>query len=1134
MNTFLKGLFFSFILLFSVNSLAATSESSCGGTLGGGSTGSTQIVDGSNFSICKEDIAFNAIMMVFSKVFEEFPILKAFVTDNEGLSVNADKGYALEVGGPITTILAGFTYMVFLASCIFIGWATIKYIYLTANSGEFNEGRAPLFVALRALTVIILICPFFSQSGFALIHIVVIAFALLSLKLGNFLWGGFLNFVQVQSSEAESISDGDNTALSMQFANGLVSSQLCLDRTVKATRNFYFPSYDDGLLRDLNFDTQVRRVANCIDGTTYYNGDDRGIFSYIYGNSKTCASINDGVSVNVGGATVGFSTSSISIINGYDPKFHGENYTCGSISYARPNFDEIVESYAGQNNSSDVESSIKAATNSMSSAVNPASQLSSIYSKVKSSISGGQAIDLENGFTSEINAIKSSMAEKSKSLFETVKGQSDRNTAYKAVFMAYANTYANLMGGSGNSNGWGEVDASSNTGIGAFNTYAKKASRALLEEHCLTNYYQLFDKTVKTVTSMTSAGNPDFSEFLDKNPSVAFECIDLYSNDKHPSSGGTAVGGSNTTLGLTLPSAVASELSAFKGDSAGVSKLDGYIQSYRPQLLEEAQASRMAIAAYSYALRKGMNDALVDTMKDTIDEELPLRMRKMGLAASGSYMLEIAMNQNNAQRFVNNMNAVVTASGYQEQNGIGTYINTDVFATQNNQDSTVIADRLKQVDFKTMRLQNYFTDGSNEGMVVASTKLSPYQETDSGASFEGVLRWLENKVFAPTSHLKKISGFNQDLTLREGAEKCYTEGDCKFTGVHPITSLSAMGHDLIDLSINIIMTKLVVSAIVKIIDTLTGDEKTGSTSLASKISSVFKYVAKAGMIFINIGILIIKAVDVVLSGLVVLCLPLFAMGVLFAYVVPITPFIMFLISFIGWLLLVFEILIAVLIFLIMWGVPDDNGNARGNGSVLFNFAMQIMLLPSLLVVGLILGWFVSSVSIFVVNLLIFGALAPMGEAVAGSFIAKIFNMVMFYVIYLGVIYIAITHSFKIIKSFPDQVLSRINIQPTRVNTYDGNVENMVQTYMGTRIANEIYGRGRDVAAVTKQGIDEKIRERRNKRRDALEDALRGFSQEDVNNLIESAKQKAGKDPSNMAGAFDDLASQVQNLFNKKK
>lgn len=1133
MNSFFKGIFLTILLLFSVNTFAASSETSCGVTSGGGSSGQAQIVDGSNFSICKEDLAFNAILMVFSRVFEEFPILKAFVSDSDGLSANADKGYALEVGGPITAILAGFTYMVFLASCIFIGWATIKYIYLTANSGEFNEGKAPLMVVVRAGLVIILICPFFSQSGFALVHVIVISLALLSLKLGNFLWGGFLNFVQVQSSEAQPISDGENKALALDFANNMVSAQVCEDRTVKATKSFFFPSFDDGLLRDLNFETQVRRVANCIDGATYYNGDDRGIFSYVFGNSKTCASINDGISVDVGGVSVGYSTASMSIINGYDPKFHGENYSCGSVSYARPNFDEIVESYAGQDNSGDVVGAITSATSVMTSSVNPSQQLSSIYSKVKSAISSGSTIDFENGFTAESAAIQSGIEEKAKSLFDTVKTQSDRNTAYKAVFMAYANTYANLMGGSGDGNGWGEVDASSNVGINAFNLYAKKASTALLQEHCLTNYYQLFDKTVGTVKALTAGGNEDFSDFLAKNPSISFECVDLLSNDKHPNSGGTAVGGSDSSISLTLPAGLVGELSTFKGDEAGVNKLDGYIQQYRPKLLEEAQASRMTIAAYSYALRKGMNDAFVATMKDTIDQELPLRMRKMGLASSGSYMLEIAMNQNNAQRFINNLNSLVTASGYQEAGGIGTYINTDVFDTQNNQNAEVLAERLKQVDFKVMRLQNFYTDSNNAAMVVASTKLSPYQETDTGYSIDGFLRTIEDWIFAPTSHLKKISGFDQNLSLREGAEKCYTEGDCKFTGVHPITSLSAMGHDLIDISINIILTKLVFAGLVKLIDVLTGD---GAGDVKEgKIAGMIKTIAKAGLkVFGAVAIYAIKAIDIILGGLVVLCLPLFALGILYAYVVPITPFIMFLVAFIGWLLLVFEILIAVLIFLVMWGVPDDNGNARGNGTVLFNFTMQILLFPSLLVVGLILGWFVSSVSIFIVNLLIFGALAPMGEAVAGSFINKILNIIMFYIIYLGVIYIAIHHSFKIIRTFPDQVLQRINIQPTRSGQYDMGVEKMIQGYLGTQIVGQVMNTGKDMAAKTGDTIDQKIKQRKARKKEAMEDQLRGFSKDDVEKMVEEARAKANKNPNSALGVFDELASGINDLFKKKK
>ena len=121
-------------------------------------------------------------------------------------------------------------------------------------------------------------------------------------------------------------------------------------------------------------------------------------------------------------------------------------------------------------------------------------------------------------------------------------------------------------------------------------------------------------------------------------------------------------------------------------------------------------------------------------------------------------------------------------------------------------------------------------------------------------------------------------------------------------------------------------------------------------------------------------------------------------------------------------------MITVPIWLIMMAIPGPNGQPRGNLTLLWQYTGLLLLKPSLMVIGLIFGWYFSILSIFFINMTFFGVMGAVFESHTGFNVMGIIDIIMFYFVYLVIVFVALKHSFSIISSFPQTVAEAIELR----------------------------------------------------------------------------------------------------------
>lgn len=992
-----------------------------------------------SFSICKEDLAYNVIYMAFSKVFNQFDVLKAFVFEDAG-SLDQE-GYASNMGGAILAIILGITQVVFIVGAIVLGLATAKVIYNSMTSGEFlGKGVNKVWVILRSLLVIFMIFPLGTVSFAQLCILMVALFAVMG---GNFFYGIFLSTVQKEAMVAENGPSVENQMEAISQSDALINAALCQNRTLKAVRDKNFAKREEKWT-GLDFDDQMKRLANCIAPESYY--------SY----PLTTFSANPVKQGNVDSITIGKKTvceglAETTVMSEYNPEYHGYAFSCGSLSFANPRIADEVSTANGESDAdatfmSTTRDAISTYVDSQYAAYALTSKLDSYYNTAASVIKGGSEFDYAS-LDSYVNSFAANLTTAGKSLYETVKTETDHNTAVKSLYVANSILFNNLLGGKSPSSESvvGLLNVSSTpalvvTGISelgktlndryslkkddsfaSIEKYSVNAASALDQIHCLQNFDKVATGILQTKKSLTSNTETDFKDYL-KTPNSGFsgECLWLKSNSEinkryevkgFPNTG-FAVNGASVVV--TMGSA--GSLVADKIDGPAVA---AKVNTDVVGMTLEAQSNKMALASHFYVVRQAIKKSMVDVLDESTDKELPKKMRKQGFASFGGFILQISSDQTNLNKYIKKINTGVKWSAFSD-GGQGLYVDMDAFG------SVDMSNEKNKLTFTPMVLVDFFAGGSSTSRVASGAATGGNSGTSGDTGLmDSILQGIEEGLTGPMVYLKKMGGTDLNLPLRAGVEKCFKEGNCYPGDIHPVNALSYMGIDLMDTAIKFYLLKMVINGISVMI---TGDSGGGSVSNNSSMISKFANMLMTGFPVGKVVYYAVMAANAVVEFLAPIFALLFLAGVFFGYMLPILPYVAFLIMFLGWIVYIFELMITVPIWLIMMAIPGPGGQPRGNLTLLWQYTGLLLLKPSLMVIGLIFGWYFSVLSVFFINMTFFGVMGTVFDSHSTYSIMGIIDVIMFYFVYLVIVFVALKHSFSIISSFPQTVAEAIELR----------------------------------------------------------------------------------------------------------
>lgn len=977
-----------------------------------------------SYSICKEDLSYNVLYMSFTKVFNEFPILKSFLYD-EAPSLS-DKGYSASMGGSTIAIISGFSYLVLFFGSLLIVYATVKVIYLSAGNGQFLTGSINRrWMIIRSVAIMFAIVP---VPTFSLAQLSVFIVAMLSIMGGNFFHSTFLANLQEESVNIDP-EDYDLVAKANSFSGSLVNAGLCQIRTSKAlVSSSIFNQRDRNIFLAPKFSEQIKRMSSCISPEGKYSFNEGSKYHNISAFYKDNFVTGNVESVSLTNRTL--CNSRLGIKSDYDKTEHGDVYSCGSIAYAIPTIAEIQDdvSSGAQVSESKYRKLIDNAVVSSYNSYNLSGKLAQ-YEALSKSTNGGK-FEFKDNLAPFVQEFKNSIISGGESVYNTAEGEKGHKLAVKMTYLYFNLLAANLLGAK-SENGEklltysNKMDmffsdmmvAKPSDSFGIISRVTNGAAFRLDSYNCVNKFDQFQEATSATYQSISQNKNQKYKDFA-KNGTYFGECI-WFVDDRNDSA--LDYGDVSTIQNIddeTKFFITAGKLSGkyrsfdIERDSDGLSE---EIQSESIRLINEANDKKNAVASHYYVVLSAISEAFAEVLAEQTDKELPKKMRKQGWATLGSLILSLTSNHINATSYLQGIKESISWSAEFDPEPNSLFINEQAFRDQDENKLQVLK------DYKTIDLTGFF--GSHGSSDVSYTVITGDNKDEESSMLQVVYDWMENGITKPMKYIKDMGGLDKNLTIRAGVEKCYKEGNCSTGDTHPVSAMVYMGSDLLDFSISYFIVYGIVKPIAAL-SSISNDPKKKKN--AGKISAAAVKLIPGGAI-VSAILKIVEVVHAIMSIFAPFVFLIMIMGLFFAYMLPLMPYMMYLMQIVGWLVLIYTMLVSVPIWLLMIFVPSSTGEPRGDTSLIWQYVAQLIFRPAFVVMGLIIGWYMSSVLIYIVNMTFFGVMSVIGETSSG-FIRSIVDVIMFYVVYLIIVLVVLKYSFQLITSFPDLASKAIQIK----------------------------------------------------------------------------------------------------------
>ncbi|MEM1243916.1 MAG: type IVB secretion system protein DotA [Pseudomonadota bacterium] len=221
------------------------------------------------------------------------------------------------------------------------------------------------------------------------------------------------------------------------------------------------------------------------------------------------------------------------------------------------------------------------------------------------------------------------------------------------------------------------------------------------------------------------------------------------------------------------------------------------------------------------------------------------------------------------------------------------------------------------------------------------------------------------------------------------------------SGVNPVVVLASIGSSLINLVVQIYVV--------------------GATVITASTAEL------AGVPFMGLGTIIIAVVSFIAPLMLTLSTLLFVNGVIYAYYIPLIPFIIFLFGAIGWLMQVVETMVAAPI--VALGITHPEGSEiLGKADPAVLILVNVFLRPSMMIIGLIGAIILSYVSVWLLNAGFFYAFFSAVKSNVSGFALYLFIFPALITIYTLLVVGLLNRVFDLINQVPDRVMTWIGGQ----------------------------------------------------------------------------------------------------------
>lgn len=1019
----MKTIFLTFaILIFSLPS--HSQEVECG--LDGNGN-----INAYSFEICKEDTSFNMVYSLLGFLYDEyvFPLgYTKHINQEKTAEVQAESTqYYQRFGIIFKDIFRAMNYITMVVLFFLLAYFSVAAIFNSAKGDFLGETWDKQASLKRVMIGGILLTPI---NGISVIQILILNLSLISISGANFVVSGFLGFMEnnipeiAEEGEFDKVIDSEaETSIYFDYAlmdlKKLTKIAICRNRTSEYLLEKKITTND-------NMEDFIKCNSPSHDSIPI-ESEDSGFIRYQYINKYKDQGNYFTGGINFGN-TVGKTCN----------RDFTEEYSCGGLNF--PNLSINLKDY--EKNNYEVDRIIL-----------------SIANNIEYSTSMNEQIFKEwKGFWKYLS--EDSDYFKRKSI--ATKTSKRKIASYYFHQMIQTHLTVGLA--------FGNVEAVSNNGT--VDVSLKNTNNLPIKEKI-----QFANEIAKKIESLNCVG--DFTKLIktknaakklkDKTDStqVISEC--LYHN----------ANGDIDVLGL-----INGELPYINQETKeeDVAKIKQYIKD----TIDDSEIEIRKVVNKLYMIKKSVMDSfqasiehyerLEDTSSSHFKNNILVQARQLGWGSFGSLMRRIIQEKDGESKLKKSLLEGV----HYEENMTSSMVSLDI--PQENRKYPNLKNDLDKMfnSFYNNRKLNKIEDLSINKYLDSYIEQSQSLETGTGVSSDDFF----SKIM--TSPVRIIETFKTNLGMGKFSDKgnevlveCIKgNGQCGIPLIHPMETITKLGKDLIALSAGIfafsITESMVMSKInekrIENIDKETKEkEKSGGISGKKKRSSPLNKMGSIGKL-LN-GNIFSYIVDILMAFFWMLMI----IGFVAAYVLPLVPFFIFTIALIGWVIILFQILIISNIWIVLFFQPRSQGENREGIQAAYNATMQLLLRPALITASLILGWWLFSILIMVVNL----SIGPLFATITSEeHLMGLINVTFGLSFYVIIIYIILRIAFKLIEELPKKVFAVLGV--TAESEDQEQFRNLAEALIGYQVVQNVTKGSVQKSREKEKEIYKELKERRKK------------------------------------------------------
>lgn len=982
------------LILFSIPSIAQEKE--CG--LDGNGN-----INAYSFEICKEDTSFNMVYSLLGFLYDEYVFPMGYtehINQEKTAEVQAESTqYYMRFGIIFKDIFRAMNYITMAVLFILIGYFSLVAIFNSAKGdflGEWNNKET----VRRFLIGIFFLTPI---NGISIIQILILNLSLVSIAGANFVVSSFLGFMENNISEIAEEGEFDQ----------VIDSE--------AEGSIYF----DYALMDLK---KLTKIAVCRNRTSEYllekkitTNDD--IDEFIQCNSPSPTSIPERsedsgfIRYEFSNKDTHYIASAINFGNRVGKTCNKDitkEYSCGSINF--PNGGINLRGYTIS--ALDIDRKIVSIANGISYSTSMNKDVYEGWEKFWEYL-------VDNGNYKEIESV-ATQASKMKIA----------SYYYHQMIQTHLTVGLNFADVEVQSN-YGDVELSLNktSGLPIIEKveFANEIAKKIEALNCVSDFSTLVktQNAARKITNNTSASE------------VVAECLYHDADDNVEVLG--LIDGKIPYINQETKEADLANISKYIEETVDTSEIEirkvvNKLYMIKKSIMDSFQHS---IEYYEREKKDHSNDS-----RYPFENNILVQARQLGWGSLGSLMRRIIQEKDGEAKL---KKSLLEGLHYNE-NMTSSMVSLDI--PQDNKKYPNLKNSLDRMfnSFYNNRKLNKIENLSINKYLTSYIEQSQSLETGTGTN-----DFFEKIVSSP---VKIIDDFKEKMGMGEFTDKgnealseCVKgNNQCGIPLIHPMETVTKMGKDLIALSAGLFAFSVTESVImskinekrVKNMDNVKPKDKAGSISGSKPRLEGLKKMGAVGKL-LN-GNIFSYIVDILMAFFWLLLV----IGFFAAYILPLLPFYIFTMALIGWIVILFQTLVISNIWVVLFFQPKSNGENREGIQAAYNAVMQLLLRPMLISVALILGWWLFSILIMIVNLTI----GPLFATItAEEHLMGLINVTFGLSFYVIILYIIIMVAFKLIEDLPKKLFAVLGV--TSESEDSNQLNNLAEALIGYQVINNV-------------------------------------------------------------------------------